>query len=142
MQLTQQTDLGLRLLIILARSDGMPVSVARCASDQNVSYNHLTKVAQALAKGGFIESTRGRSGGVRLKRAAGAITIGEVVRHLEPHMRLTDCATCRLRPTCQLEGLLCDALNAFLGALDGKTLADMIGRDVRPALAGGMGSAV
>lgn len=126
MQLTQQTDLGLRLLIILAQSDGTPVSVARCATEQGVSYNHLTKVAQALARGGFVESTRGRSGGVKLKKPARDIRVGDVVRHLEPNMTLTDCANCKLRPICKLEGVLCDALRAFLSTLDQKTLGDLV----------------
>lgn len=125
MHLTQQTDLGLRLLMVLARGDGAPLSLARCAEEQRISYNHLSKVGQALAKGGFIETARGRSGGVRLAKPPEEIGIGEVVRFLEPQMRLADCENCQLRPVCALEGLLGDALDAFLERLDQKTLADL-----------------
>lgn len=123
MQLTQHTDFGLRLLIVLARSDGGSVSLPGFAADQGLSYNHIAKVAQALARAGFVTSQRGRSGGVSLARPAADITLGEVVRAMEPSLRLADCASCGLRSDCLTSSVLAEALNAFLGVLDGTTLA-------------------
>lgn len=125
MQLTQQTDFALRLLIVLARRADEPLSIAAFAEDQGLSYNHMAKVGQALVRAGYVESVRGRAGGVRLARPAEAIRIGDVVRDLEPRLAAADCAACRLSGNCGLNGLLGEAMGAFLATLDGKTLADM-----------------
>jgi len=124
MQLTQHSDFGLRLLIVLARADGGPVALPAFASQQGLSYNHVAKVAQALVRAGFIVSHRGRSGGVSLARPATAITVGEVFRALEPGMRLADCANCALRSDCTTSNILADALAAFLAVLDRNSLAE------------------
>jgi Rrf2 family nitric oxide-sensitive transcriptional repressor len=122
MQLTQHTDFGIRLLIVLAR-EGRAVALPHFAAEQRLSYHHVAKVAQELVRAGFIISHRGRSGGVELVRAPEDIRIGEVVRALEPGLRLADCASCALRSDCATSGLLAEALEAFLAVLDRKTLA-------------------
>lgn len=124
MQLTQHTDFGLRLLVVLARMDGGPISLPTFAAEQGLSYNHVAKVAQALGKAGFVTSHRGRSGGVSLARPADEISIGEVVRAMEPGLRLADCATCALRADCTTSNVLAEALAAFLAVLDRTTLAE------------------
>ncbi|HEY0958658.1 MAG TPA: Rrf2 family transcriptional regulator [Novosphingobium sp.] len=134
MQLTQHTDYGLRLLIVLARKGGT-VSLPDFAADQGLSYHHVAKVAQALVREGFIVSRRGRSGGVELARAPEDITVGAVVRVLERGMRLADCAHCALRDDCTTSGILAEALAAFMDVLDRRTLADAA-RPGEPAFAG------
>lgn len=124
MQLTQHTDFGLRLLIVLAREEGS-LSLPAFSAQQGLSYHHVAKVAQALVAAGFALSHRGRSGGIALARPAEQIAVGEVVRTLEKGMRLADCATCALRADCALSGVLAEALEAFLSVLDRYTLADV-----------------
>lgn len=124
MQLTQHTDFGLRLLIVLAREEGS-LSLPAFSAQQGLSYHHVAKVAQALVAAGFAVSHRGRSGGIALARPAEQIAVGEVVRTLEKGMRLADCATCALRADCALSGVLAEALEAFLSVLDRYTLADV-----------------
>ncbi len=123
MQLTQHTDFGLRLLIVLAREGGA-IALPAFSAQQHLSYHHVAKVAQALVQAGFAVSHRGRSGGIALARPAEQITVGEVVRVLEKGLRLADCATCALRADCALSSVLAEALEAFLGVLDRYTLAD------------------
>lgn len=123
MQLTQYTDFGIRLLIVLTRRDGGPVALPAFAAEQGISYNHVAKVAQALVRAGFVVSHRGRSGGVSLARPAAEVTIGDVVRALEPRSRLADCANCALRFDCSTSGVLADALSAFFAVLDRTSLA-------------------
>lgn len=125
MQLTQHTDLGLRILIVLARSEGLPLSLPAFAQAQQVSYNHVAKVGQSLVREGLALSVRGRNGGIRLARPAGEISVGAVVRQLERGMKLADCARCVLRHDCRLSCVLAEALEAFLGVLDRYTLADV-----------------
>ncbi len=125
MQLTQQTDLGLRLLIVLARSEDAALSVASFAEDQHLSYHHMAKVVQALGRAGYVDTVRGRAGGVRLALPAASIRIGDVVRDLEPRLQAADCNNCRLNGRCGLTGLLAEAMTAFLTTLDRQTLADV-----------------
>lgn len=124
MQLTQHTDFGLRLLIVLARGGGEPVALPAFAADQGLSYNHIAKVAQELARAGLVATRRGRNGGVVLAREPEAITLGEVVRAMEPGMRLADCASCRLNSDCATSSILAEALAAFLAVLDRTKLAE------------------
>ena len=134
MQLTQHTDYGLRLLIVLARQGGGPIALPEFASQQRLSYHHVAKVGQALVREGFISSRRGRSGGVELAQPPEDICIGAVVRALEQNLRLADCAHCELRGDCTTSGLLAEALEAFLAVLDRTTLADAARRG-QPAFA-------
>jgi len=131
MQLTQHTDYGLRLLIVLARRGGEPIALPEFAAEQRLSYHHVAKVAQSLVREGFLKSRRGRSGGVELARFPEEITVGEVVRVLERGMQLADCAGCALREDCNTSPLLADALSAFLAVLDRSTLADAAKRHSR-----------
>lgn len=133
MQLTQHTDFGLRLLIVLARND-RALSLPAFSTQQGLSYHHVAKVAQALIREGLAVSQRGRSGGIALARPATEIRVGDVVRKLERGMRLADCARCALKADCALSTVLAEALEAFLGVLDRYTLAD-VAREGVPAFA-------
>lgn len=133
MQLTQHTDYGLRLLIVLARREAA-IALPAFSAEQKLSYNHVAKVAHALGRAGFIRSLRGRSGGVALARPPEDITLGEVVRAMEPSLRLADCANCVLRLDCSTSSVLADAMSAFLRVLDDTTLAEAARRHA-PAFA-------
>lgn len=113
------------------------MALPQFAAEQGLSYNHVAKVAQALVRAGFVTSHRGRSGGVSLARPAGEITVGEVVRALEPNSRLANCGGCALRADCGTSGLLADALAAFFAVLDRTTLAEAAapGKPANPAWA-------
>ena len=88
------------------------------------------KVVHQLGRQGYIETVRGKGGGIRLARAAGEIVIGDVVRHSEGDFALAECfardAQCRIVPSCRLQGVLGEALAALLAVLDGYTLADLL----------------
>jgi Rrf2 family transcriptional regulator, nitric oxide-sensitive transcriptional repressor len=132
-QLSQRTDYALRLMMHLALSRQSVVPTAEIAEAFAVSKHHLDKVAQDLAHGGFIETLRGRGGGLRLARAPDEISVGSIVRQLES-MSLVECMNsernaCVLTPGCKLAGVLDDALEAFLKVLDAWSLADLV---IRP----------
>jgi Rrf2 family nitric oxide-sensitive transcriptional repressor len=126
MQLTDKTDLALRLLIYLTITDEPRVSVGTIAHAFGASEAHLSKVAQALVHSGFITSAPGRGGGVGLAKSPESITIGAVVRQLEP-MNLVECfnvdGNCPVFGPCGLHPTIRAARDAFLGVLDGATLA-------------------
>ena len=132
MKLTLQTDIALRILMTLAVEPGRVRSVEEISEHFRLSKHHVMKTAQQLAKLGYIATARGRSGGIRLARDSADIRIGEVIRTVEPDMKMAECfqagskgQKCALLPHCKLKGLLGNALVQFLGVLDEKTLADI-----------------
>ncbi|MBW6547234.1 Rrf2 family transcriptional regulator, partial [Salmonella enterica subsp. enterica serovar Weltevreden] len=83
MKLSRYTDYALRVLIYLAGRDQGLASIRQIAQAYAISHNHLMKIVQDLGHAGFVETVRGRGGGLRLARPASAIVIGDVVRHTE-----------------------------------------------------------
>ncbi|ONG56088.1 Rrf2 family transcriptional regulator [Pseudoroseomonas deserti] len=145
MRLTLHTDYALRTLIYLGLRQERRVSIREIAEAHRISENHLVKVVHNLGRGGFIETTRGKGGGLRLARPPEAINVGAVVRFTEEDMALVACfqdpATgggCALIHACRLQGLLGEALAAFLAVLDGQSLADLL-RPNRAAMAARLG---
>jgi Rrf2 family nitric oxide-sensitive transcriptional repressor len=84
------------------------------------------KVVNALAHEGFIETVRGRAGGMRLARSADLITVGEVVRKTEEGFQLADCSGCALAPACGLTGVLAQGMQAMMTVFDSFTIADLL----------------
>lgn len=133
MRLTVYTDYSLRMLMYLAVKDDGLVTIAEVARAYGVSKAHLTKVAHQLGLAGYVETMRGKGGGLRLARPAGEIGLGDVVRRTEPDMALVPCfepvrASCPIVPACGLRGALHEARQAFLAVLDRYSLADLVQR--------------
>lgn len=126
MRLTRYTDYSLRVLMHLALHEGRLCSIGEIARTYQASHNHLTKVVVALGRDGFVETVRGRSGGIRLARPANAIGIGAVVRRTEEGFDLADCSGCVLSPACGLTGVLAKGAAAMLKVFDAHTIADLV----------------
>lgn len=131
MRLTTFSDYSLRVLTYLAVHDGRLATVGEIAAAYGVSGNHLVKVVHHLSQRGYIETTRGKGGGMRLARSPEAINIGEVLRGSEDTLGLVECfdatsSECRIQPACGLKGMLKRALDAFFAVLDRHTLADLL----------------
>ena len=131
MRMTLHTDYALRMLIYVAtRREGL-CTVNDVAEAYRLPRNHLLKVAQTLRDLGFVETVRGRAGGIRLAKAPDEIAIGELVRATEEEFSLAECMQaqgrpCAISPACRLKGMLHEALGAFLSVLDKYTLADIV----------------
>lgn len=132
MQLTQWTDYALRVLLHCAACEGRSerVTISEIAELHAISRSHLMKIVQDLANRGFLETTRGRGGGMRLVKPAHEVTVGMVVRATETNFRVVECFDpetnqCRLIRRCSLIGVLDQAMQSFLSVLDAVTLADL-----------------
>jgi Rrf2 family transcriptional regulator, nitric oxide-sensitive transcriptional repressor len=131
MRLTTFSDYSLRVLIYLGVHDDEIATVSQIAQAYGISSNHLMKVVHHLAQGGYIETARGKGGGMRLGLAPDKINIGELVRGTEDNRKLVECfdrdrSDCRIESACVLRGVLGKALDAFYSSLDAYTLADLI----------------
>lgn len=137
MRLTVQTDYALRMLMHLAVNANRLSTIAEIADRYDISKNHLMKVAQTLSARRFVESVRGRAGGLRLAGEPNNITLGSVARALETGSALVECfhggaGACRITPACKLKGILAEAQEAFFTVLDGYTVDDLVRQN--PAL--------
>src|ERR1700760_4440745 len=102
--------------------------IAEIARAYAISQSHLMKVVQDLGQSGYVETARGRKGGIRLRKSATEINLGALVRHTEKQFALVDCASCVIAPACQVTDVFAQATRAFLSVLDQYTLADMMTR--------------
>lgn len=132
MRLTMYTDFSLRVLLYLGtKEQGQLSTIQEISTSYNISKNHLMKVTHELGKAGFIETVRGRGGGIRLARPPEEINIGTVVKKMEDDFHLVECFnaegnTCPIAAVCGLKGVLAQALKAYLDVLSGYTLADLL----------------
>ena len=131
MRLTTYTDYALRTLMYLAANRDRLVTIKDIADTHDIAKNHLTKVVHQLGILGFVESLRGRNGGIKLGKEPGQINIGMVVRSTEPDFYMAECFDpkknhCILSTDCVLKGALHTATNAYLAVLDGVTLEDLM----------------
>lgn len=131
MRLTVYTDYSLRMLMYLAIKGNALSTIAEVASAYSVSKAHLGKVAHQLSLAGYVETVRGQGGGLRLATSAENISLGAVIRRMEPDMALVPCfepvrGACPIVPACGLKHVLHEAKHAFLAVTDGYTIAQLI----------------
>ena len=134
MHLTIFTDYTLRVLIHLGvhqREDRL-TTISDIAAAYGIPGDHLRKIVHHLAKKGYVETLRGKGGGMRLARAPEQINLGEVVRESERDQALVECfqrnskKTCSIVSVCALRGILERAMHAFFDELDRHTLANLL----------------
>jgi Rrf2 family nitric oxide-sensitive transcriptional repressor len=132
MQLTLHADYAFRVLLYLgSQSDGHVASTREISEAYGISRHHLIRVAQTLARHGFVTISGGRVGGLSLARDPQTIRLGDVIRKAETNLQVVECFdketnTCPIISVCQLKPVLNLALNAFLSVMDEYTLADML----------------
>lgn len=132
MRMTVLSDYSLRVLMYLAARPERLVTIQEIASAYKISENHLMKVVHGLSRRGFVETVRGRGGGMRLGRPPQDISIGAVLRASEDDFDLVECLgendTCRITQVCRLKRVMQKALHAYLAELDSWTIADVVTR--------------
>ena len=130
MQLTTFTDYTMRVMMYLAIQHGKLATISDIAQAYKISENHLMKVVHHLAQRGYIETVRGKGGGLRLVLDPAAVNIGEMIRVSEGETGLLPClgpnGTCCIQSSCKLTGILREAQLAFYSVLDKHTLADLL----------------
>lgn len=127
MQLTLFTDYALRVLVYAANKQDGLVTMKEISDFYGISPDHLRKVIHSLAKSGYINSYRGKKGGIELALDPDQVFVGEVVREMEGGEAIIDCEgrDCLLTPDCILKGALNSGMNAFYTELNRYTLRDI-----------------
>ncbi|MEM7224495.1 MAG: Rrf2 family transcriptional regulator [Pseudomonadota bacterium] len=131
MRLTSYADYAMRVLMYLGLAQDRLATIQEIADAFGISKNHLMKIVHDLQLAGYIQSVRGRAGGIRLGRPPHEILVGDVIRHCEEDFQLVECfATetnrCKIFGPCALHGVLREALGAYFEVLDRHSLADLL----------------
>ncbi len=130
MRLTTMTDYAMRLLTYVAQHPDRLCTISEVAHAYDISEAHLMKITHRLALAGWLETVRGKGGGMRLAAAPGDIGLAAVVRSIEPDFTIVECLTnetsCQLTTTCQLTSIINGALQSFMNYLNRYTLADLL----------------
>jgi Rrf2 family nitric oxide-sensitive transcriptional repressor len=139
MRLTDYTDYSVRVMLYLAvRREGL-ATIQDISDAYGISKNHLMKVVQRLGELGWVETIRGRNGGLRLFERSESLTVGDIVRATESDFALAGCfatqhgergesgqrSCCVIQSQCGLKSALEAACAAFLAELDRHTIRDL-----------------
>jgi Rrf2 family transcriptional regulator, nitric oxide-sensitive transcriptional repressor len=131
MRLKLQTDYALRVLIYVGIKENELSTIPEIVAHFDISRGHVMKVVHRLGQLGYLETIRGKGGGIRLARAPALINVGAVIRDMEEELGVLGClhegpGYCRIERRCVLRGVLRDATRAFLSTLDRYTLGDLV----------------
>ncbi|MES2606169.1 MAG: Rrf2 family transcriptional regulator [Pseudomonadota bacterium] len=129
MRLTSYTDYALRVLLFVGSTDEA-VTITTISTAYDISKEHLRKVVHALSQLGYLQTTQGRNGGIRLGMPAEKISIRDIVNHFE-NSDLVECFdketnTCPISNMCTLKHVLQKAQTAFMDVLGQYKLSDLI----------------
>ena len=137
MKLTKRGEYALRTMIrlgIAERRGADVVSVSALAENEKLPYKFLENILAELRVAGFVESRRGKTGGVFLARPMKTIKMGDIVRLVDGKLAPIGCAseteyeacTCPDEEHCGLRMLMIDVRNAVANILDRYTLEHVV----------------
>jgi Rrf2 family iron-sulfur cluster assembly transcriptional regulator len=133
MQVSTKGKYAVRAVLDIAQhSNGAPVPLAAISKREGISLLFLEQIFQRLRKGHIVRSVRGPHGGYELEREPWNITIGEIVRLIEPPLYTSSCFSkqesvdsCRIAESC-ISGAVWKQLSEHVDTfLDSITLADL-----------------
>lgn len=135
MNLSKFTDYGFRILICLGNSPDRIFTVDELASILNLSSHHIKKIVYKLSKYGYISSTKGRNGGIKLGLDPKDINLGKVLEITEDNLNLVECFSvkgnsCNISKLCKLKPIINDALIAFKSVFYQYTLQDVLDESI------------
>jgi Rrf2 family protein len=133
MQLTRAADYGVRVMIALAAAPaGKRQSLTSLAASADAPESFLSKVLQALVRGGLVDSRRGQSGGFEISPAGNLATIRTVIEAIDGPVHLNICLLegrpCHRSGFCPAHPVWSRAQEAMFGILDEATVSELAGQ--------------
>jgi Rrf2 family transcriptional regulator, iron-sulfur cluster assembly transcription factor len=130
--LSSTSDYALRAILVLAQaSDGRPLRAELIARATGSPPNYLAKTLNALAKAGFVASTRGPFGGFVLAVPASELTVARIIDCFDEPRPQSRCllgnAPCDPRHPCSAHDRWTAIKSARRAALADTTVADLVG---------------
>ena len=135
MRLTRAGEYGVRCILFLSgNGQGKVVGRKEIAKAMEIPDQFLGKIAQQLARSGFIEIIQGAKGGYRLLLPPGKITLLDVVEAVTGEIFLNDCVmrpdSCFRSPTCAIHRVWEKAREQLRETLREATFARMLKEDL------------
>jgi Rrf2 family protein len=129
---SQTSEYALRAVVELAKHAEAPLTTQQIAKTTKVPAGYLQKVLQCLGRANLVCSQRGLHGGYFLNRAAGEITVLDVVNAVDPIQRIT-CCPLDLKEhgerLCTLHQRMDSAIGKMEEALGESTIADLLPKE-------------
>ncbi len=123
MLLTRQAQIAIAMLVTCARAGDRYLQIGETALGSDTTREHAAKIAYLLRRGGFITSARGRHGGIKLTLPPKAISLGAVLRHMQPPLaRVAERGTGK---TTALDCVIETGRASFLVVMDRFSIADL-----------------
>lgn len=125
MRITREAEYAVRCILYLCqKGQGILVSRQEIAEQADIPFHFLAKIAQSLARAGFIEIRQGARGGFVLQQEPAAMSLLGVVETIIGEIYLNDCiarpASCKSSQICAVHriwGEARDQLRDTLGAV-------------------------
>jgi len=130
MQITQTADYAVRTVVYLAlHGNGGPVAASVIAKEMMIPGDYISKVIQALARAGLVESVAGRNGGAQLARTPAELSMLGIVEAVDGPVALTRCVirpgACPRDTYCVVHDFWQSAQDGLVGLLSKTTIADI-----------------
>lgn len=136
MKISTKGRYALRMLVDISEheNDGF-ISLKEISDRQNISKKYLEQIVPLLTKNGILRTNRGNKGGYALAKAAGDISVGEVLRATEGNLAPVSCLEYEHNDCPRAE--ICDTLFVWEGLrkvianyLDGITIETIAKKSV------------
>ena len=131
MRLTRAAEYAIRCMVYLAKQGrGVLTSRQEVAEQADIPTHFLAKIAQDLARAGFIEIKQGARGGFVLLKRSADISLLEVVETMIGEIFLNDCvirpASCKSTYGCAVHRVWMDARDQLRATLARVTFAQLV----------------
>jgi Rrf2 family protein len=135
MILSQTAEYALRTVVFVAGQGDQPVRIDEMAAALGIPRNYLSKTVHRLARGGVLQSARGRGGGFRLARPADKVGLLDVISHFDhvgPERRcLLGRDVCSDRSPCEAHARWKEVAAHLATFFNQTTVADLVARSSR-----------
>lgn len=137
LRISKLADYGTVVMVYLARRAPELCNARDIAQHTHLSVPTVSKLLKKLTAAGLLTSARGVSGGYRLSREAGDISIAEIIYSLEESRGLIACRAdpniCAIGHVCGIQGNWRLISQAIETALESVTL-DVLAKPVMPTV--------
>ena len=139
MKLSVRGEYALRALLVLARDyrpDDSVVRIQEISAKQNIPKRFLEQILNDLKAAGLVASKRGVAGGYRLNRPPEAVTLAEIIRHVEGPLAPVSCVSeqyyekcsCPDESRCAIRSIMKEVRDSIVQVMENATLASLAER--------------
>lgn len=127
MKFSAKTEYGLKAILNLAINPETSKSVSQIAKEEHISPKYLERILGRLKKQNILTSTKGKSGGYKLKRKPKKINLEEIITALEGPISFSKCLSVKCPdPECRMKSVWGNLTQEINKSLQKITLEEII----------------